>query len=126
MWNVQFGSVKMSVKEKDLVLVKKDSNAALQAQVSYDIDSSTSAERPVFELRLIGMRAEEAVEALEHQIDLCALSNFPSFSVIHGKGYGILQQAVHDYLSHCPVVQSFEFAPPDDGGSGKTYVTLRQ
>ena len=71
------------------------------------------------------MRAEEAVRALEHQIDLCTLQNFPHFSVIHGKGDGILQQAVRDYLSHCPSVQSFDFAPPEDGGTGKTYVTLK-
>ncbi len=122
-WNVQFGSIKMSVKEKDLVLVKK--NGVTAASVSYDLDTSSGDERPVFELRLLGMRAEEALAALEHQIDLCALSNFPHFSVIHGKGNGILQQSVHDYLSHCPVVQSFEFASPEDGGTGKTYVTLK-
>ena len=122
-WNVQFGSIKMTMKEKDLVLVRKNSMTA--ASVSYDLDTSSRDERPVFELRLLGMRAEEALDALEHQIDLCALSNFPHFSVIHGKGNGILQQSVHDYLSHCPVVQSFEFASPEDGGTGKTYVTLK-
>ena len=124
-WNVQFGSIKMSIKEKDLELVKKSNSVSQTVSVSYDLDTSSTGERPVFELRLLGMRAEEAIAALEHQIDLCALSNFASFSVIHGKGYGVLQQAVHDYLSNCPLVQSFEFAHPDDGGSGKTYVTLK-
>lgn len=123
-WNVQFGSIKMSMKEKDLVLVRKTDPVGFPS-VSYDFDSATEGERPVFELRLLGMRAEEAVSALEHQIDLCALTNFPHFSVIHGKGNGILQQSVHDYLSHCPVVQTFEFASPEDGGTGKTYVTLK-
>ncbi len=123
-WNVQFGSIKMTMKEKDLVLVRK--NSMTRASVSYDIETGSNNEHPVFELRLLGMRAEEAVETLEHQIDLCALANFPHFSVIHGKGNGILQQSVHDYLSHCPVVQSFEFASPEDGGTGKTYVTLKE
>ena len=123
-WNVQFGSVKMTVKEKDLKLVRSSQTQATP-DVSYDLQSSTKDERPVFELRLLGMRAEEALHALEHQIDLCTLQNFPHFSVIHGKGDGILQQTVRDYLSHCPVVQSFEFAPPEDGGTGKTYVTLK-
>ena len=124
LWNVQFGSIKMSMKEKDLELVR-GKKAPVAASVSYDLDTSGYSERPAFELRLLGMRAEEAVAALEHQIDLCALSNFTHFSVIHGKGSGILQQSVHDYLSHCPIVQSFEFAPAEDGGSGKTYVTLK-
>ena len=122
-WNVQFGSVKMTVKEKDLKLVRSSSKQ-LAPDVSYDLQSSTKEERPLFELRLLGMRSEEAIHALEHQIDLCTLHNFPQFSVIHGKGDGILQQAVRDYLSHSPSVQSFTFAPPEDGGTGKTYVTL--
>ena len=122
-WNVQFGSVKMTVKEKDLKLVRSSSKQ-LAPDVSYDLQASTKEERPLFELRLLGMRSEEAIHALEHQIDLCTLQNFPHFSVIHGKGDGILQQAVRDYLSHSPSVQSFNFAPPEDGGTGKTYVTL--
>lgn len=122
-WNVQFGSVKMTVKEKDLKLVRSSSKQ-LAPDVSYDLQSSTKEERPLFELRLLGMRSEEAIHALEHQIDLCTLHNFPQFSVIHGKGDGILQQAVRDYLSHSPSVQSFTFAPPEDGGTGKTYVML--
>ena len=128
-WNVQFGSIKMTMKEKDLKLVRSSTQNTTPT-VSYDFEtdsqSSSMHERPVFELRLLGMRVEEAIHALEHQIDLCALSNFGHFSIIHGKGEGILQQAVRDYLSHCPVIQSFTFAPPEDGGTGKTYVTLKE
>ena len=124
LWQVQFGSVKMNVKEKDLKLVRGSSARSSKPDVSYDLESSTSEERPVFELKLLGMRSDEAIHALEHQIDLCTLNNFLHFSVIHGKGDGILQQAVRDYLSHCILVKSFEFAPPEDGGTGKTYVSL--
>lgn len=124
LWQVQFGSVKMNVKEKDLKLVRGSSAKSSKPDVSYDLESSTSEERPVFELKLLGMRSDEAIHALEHQIDLCTLNNFLHFSVIHGKGDGILQQAVRDYLSHCILVKSFEFAPPEDGGTGKTYVSL--
>ena len=127
LWNVQFGSIKMAVKEKDLKLVAARGEADMQASVSYDFEANSQTdERPVFELRLLGMRADQAITALEHQIDLCAINNFPHFSVIHGKGNGILQQSVHDYLSHCPIVKDFEFAPPEDGGTGKTYVNLME
>lgn len=124
-WSVQFGSVKMNIKEKDLRLVRKSSDNSYKPDISYDLSDSKSLERPVFELRLLGMRAEEAIHELEHQLDLCAINNFPHFSIIHGKGDGILQQAVKDYLSNNPIVQSFEFAPAEDGGAGKTYVTLK-
>ena len=121
----------MQMKEKDLKLISgsQDARSAqLKADVSIELagDSSNGFyERPVFELRLLGMRAEEAVHALEHQIDLCVLHNFPHFSVIHGKGDGVLMQAVSDYLSHSPVVAEFTKAPAEDGGAGKTYVTLK-
>lgn len=133
-WQVQFGSVKMEAKEKDLKLsAKQDLN--LTPDVSLDISSPVlvngnyiyekEKERPAYELRLLGMYSDEAVRALEHQIDLCVLNNLMHFSVIHGKGDGVLQQAVRDYLSHSPFVADFEYAPAEDGGAGKTYVTLK-
>ena len=131
LWQVQFGSIKMQMKEKDLRLIQgadMENQLPLKADVSIELADSNSNgiyERPVFELRLLGMRADEAVHALERQIDLCVLHNFPHFSVIHGKGDGILMQAVSDYLSHCPVVAEFSKAPAEDGGAGKTYVTLK-
>ncbi len=131
LWQVQFGSIKMQMKEKDLRLIQgadTENQLPLKADVSIELADSNSNgiyERPVFELRLLGMRADEAVHALERQIDLCVLHNFPHFSVIHGKGDGVLMQAVSDYLSHCPVVAEFSKAPAEDGGAGKTYVTLK-
>ena len=132
-WQVQFGSVKMMMKQKDLKLSDQQERT-LKPSVSIDINSKEvngniiiekDIPRPVFELRLLGMRSEEALRALERQIDLCLLNNFMHFSVIHGKGDGILQQVVQNYLSHSSVVASFEFAPAEDGGAGKTYVTLK-
>ena len=81
-------------------------------------------ERPAYELRLLGMRADEAVKALERQIDLCVLNGLDHFSVIHGKGTGALKEAVQKYLKAAPAVQDFSFAPAEDGGEGKTYVKL--
>lgn len=129
-WFVQFGSLKMIIKEKDLVLVQKKSTSFVPS-VSVDFDISSDAvvsktnERPVFELRLLGLYSDDAVKALEHQIDLCVIHNFPQFSVIHGKGNGVLQQVVQDYLSNCPSVKEFNYAPAEDGGAGKTYVVLK-
>lgn len=124
-WQVQFGSVKMVIKEKNLVLVRAKKTETAVQKVSYSLETEGETERPVFELRLLGMRGEEAVRALEKQIDLAALNNLQHFSVIHGKGDGVLMQLVRDYLSHSPLVSDFETAPAEDGGAGKTYVTLK-
>ena len=74
---------------------------------------------------VISLRSDSHAHFAKEQIDLAALNNFPHFSVIHGKGDGILQQLVKDYLSHSPMVKEFSFAPAEDGGAGKTYVTLK-
>lgn len=124
LWVVQFGSVRMTAKEKDIRLVKPSGEKT--SSVTVIVEKAESAnEYPQFELRLLGMYADEAIRALEHQLDLCTIHNFPRFSIVHGKGNGVLQQAVHDYLSHYHGVKEFSFAPPEDGGFGKTYVVLR-
>jgi len=133
-WLVQLGSLRMSIKEKDLMLVGQPANAQTQkADFTVELASEGSSENaiftkedtsPKFELRLLGMYAEEAIKALQRQLDLCTLQNFKNFSVIHGKGNGILQQAVQDFLSHYPGVKNFYYARPEDGGFGKTYVEM--
>ena len=122
LWTVQLGSIRMSVKQKDMELIAPTRNAV--ADYTVELNKEEGNGSPVFELRLLGMREEEALHALQKQLDLCAMTNFKSFSVIHGKGNGILQQAVQDYLSNYPGVKSFYYARPEDGGFGKTYVEL--
>ncbi|MCR4823155.1 MAG: Smr/MutS family protein [Treponema sp.] len=121
-WLVQLGSIRMSIKEKDLQLIAPAKSSLADYTVELNRDEGSSS--PVFELRLLGMREEEAIRALQKQLDLCAMTNFKSFSVIHGKGNGILQQAVQDYLSNYPGVRNFYYARPEDGGFGKTYVEM--
>lgn len=139
MWSVQFGTLKMTVKEKDMTPVAKPKDE-YKPSISIDLAapetvkanfsdfapslSGIPTDHPVFELRLLGMRVEEAMKVLERQLDLCAMQNFHEFSIIHGKGTGALQQAVIDYLSNYPGIQEFKFALPEDGGSGKTYVKM--
>lgn len=123
-WSVQFGSIKMNVPQKDLIL-KEQKNFMQKADFVFENSNVfSSEEKPKFELRLLGMRCEEAIKSLERQLDLCAIHNFKNFSIIHGKGNGVLQQAVQDYLSNYPGVKNFHFAVAEDGGSGKTYVEL--
>ena len=121
-WTVQLGSIRMSIKQKDMELIAPSNLSVADYTVELNKDNGNGS--PAFELRLLGMREEEAVLALQKQLDLCAMTNFKSFSVIHGKGNGILQQAVQDYLSNYPGVKSFYYARPEDGGFGKTYVEL--
>ena len=125
-WQVQFQSLKMNLSENELILLPPENvEKSASYSVEYSSDSSFMDEKPCFELRLLGLRENEALKSLEKQLDLCAIHNLKNFSVIHGKGNGILQAAVQHYLSLSPLVKEFSFAPPEDGGSGKTYVSLK-
>lgn len=145
-WLVQVGSLKLTMKEKDLRLLQplerspagmveyslvesRDSGSGETKNLFPEVQDrsfiqDSTRERPALELRLLGMRSEEAIKALERQLDLATMQGLHNFSVIHGKGNGVLQQAVHDYLSHYPGVRDFHFARPEEGGTGKTYVVL--
>jgi DNA mismatch repair protein MutS2 len=71
------------------------------------------------------MRLEEALETLRRQIDAAVLSGLKEFSVVHGKGDGILQKGVHEYLKNDPAIGDYYFSRPELGGFGRTEVILR-
>lgn len=123
-WVVQFGSMKMSVNETQIIPAPQEGKPRTASIVVETVKDEKTDDKPKFELRLLGMRYEEAIKALERQLDLCTIHNFKNFSIIHGKGSGILQQGVQNFLSHYPGIKSFHFASPEDGGTGKTYVEL--
>jgi len=120
-WVVKIGSLKMTLSEKELTPAAPVKNAG-SASWAAEYGASGGA---VFELKLLGLRLEEATEALRRQIEAAALCNLKTFSVIHGKGTGILQKGIHDYLKNDPAVADFYFSRPEFGGSGRTEVVLK-
>ncbi len=123
-WIVQVGALKLTKKAELLRAAPKEK---LTASVSVESVTNASGEtiKPSYELRLLGMNLEQALKELEQQIDRATIQGLHDFSVIHGKGHGILQKGVHNYLKNCPVVAEFAFAHPDAGGAGKTFVKLK-
>jgi DNA mismatch repair protein MutS2 len=92
-------------------------------RVSYS--SAEPMDPPTLELHIRGMRLEEAMKLVEKQLDSALLHGLGEFSIVHGKGEGILRTAVHDYLRSIPAVQGFRFSLPEEGGFGRTIVTLK-
>jgi len=84
-----------------------------------------SVEPPAMELHIRGMRLEEAMKLVEKQLDSALLHGLREFAIVHGKGEGILRTAVHQYLRSLPAVEGFRFSDPEEGGYGKTIVTLK-
>jgi DNA mismatch repair protein MutS2 len=122
-WIVEIGSLRMTFPEDELTPVKPAHKPLKPAMVITDLAPQTEA---ALEINLLGMRLEEAIDALRRQLDAAALSGLAGFAVVHGKGNGILRQGVHDYLSRDPHVASFHFSRPEMGGAGRTEVELKQ
>lgn len=76
-------------------------------------------------INLIGKYADEAIYELEKYMSEAVYSGLQSFTVIHGRGAGILRKAVANFLSRSPFVADFRSGEPNKGGDGTTVVTLK-
>ena len=126
-WIVEIGSVRMSFSEKELFPVNTSTakNSSGAKTVGWAAELAQAEVCPKLEISLRGMRLEEALEALRRQIDAAVLAGLREFSVVHGKGDGILQKGVQDYLRGDPAVADYYFSRPEHGGFGRTEVVLK-
>ncbi|MCL2211620.1 MAG: endonuclease MutS2 [Treponema sp.] len=127
-WIVEIGSLKMSIPESELIPVP-EKPAARSAKKSASFTSWAAEygakDDVVYELKIRGMRFEEAMNLVQRQVEGAILSGLKNFAIIHGKGHGILQKGVHDYLRSHPAVADYYFARPEMGGFGRTEVVLK-
>jgi len=77
---------------------------------------------PILDIR--GMRREEALMELEKFINAALLKNFPMLKIIHGKGNGILREAIRLSLRSYSFVKSIENEKDEHGGDGATIFYL--
>jgi DNA mismatch repair protein MutS2 len=122
-WIVEIGSLKISFPERELTPAAP-SRPPSKAFISTVDFADTPAVRS--EINLCGMRLEEALKTLRRQADMAVLQGLNTFSVVHGKGDGILQKGVHQWLKQEPTVADYYFASPETGGFGRTEVILKE
>lgn len=124
-WLVETGSLRLTVAGKDLIPAKEDGRIL----PAYDLElapADTGAQfKAVFELDVRGFRLQEALDAVERQVDAAGLQGLQLFSIIHGTGEGILGRGIHEWLKRSPVIDDYHFARPEEGGYGKTIVRLK-
>jgi DNA mismatch repair protein MutS2 len=78
---------------------------------------------PTLDLR--GHRAEEALDMLHRFLDEAILLSEKEVRILHGKGYGILMQVIHQELKSMREVRTFHPEKIELGGVGVTIVQLR-
>jgi DNA mismatch repair protein MutS2 len=122
-WIVETETLRLSLLPGEL---RPASDAPLVSPlVSVSYAPASPIDPPVLELHIRGMRLDEAMRLVEKQIDAALIHGLREFSIVHGKGEGILRTAVHEYLRGLNAVADFRFSGPEEGGFGKTNVTLK-
>ena len=76
------------------------------------------------ELDLRGQVTEEALHHLDQYLDQAFLARLPWVHIIHGKGSGVLRQAVRQELRSHPLITSFRPGQEGEGGEGVTVAKL--
>lgn len=117
---VAIGSMKFTFKETELSVPRRP-----KAEKNYSYDFAGSSPRPKLNLDLRGYRLVDALDAIDDEIEACSVHGMTGFSIVHGYGDGILSTGIHKHLSMNANVGEYHFAHPDDGGQGKTYVSLK-
>jgi DNA mismatch repair protein MutS2 len=79
---------------------------------------------PARELKIIGLRVEEAIPLVDKAIDEAFLAGLRELEVIHGAGTGRLRKAVRDHLREHTLVKTFSPGGPGRGGDGVTVVEI--
>ena len=132
MVEVASGIIKSRVDIKNLRLLDKkkkssDSNKRRTPKGRFSGSSYTSKADVKVEtsVDLRGMASDEAILTLDRFIDLQMLSGIREFTVIHGKGTGVLRRAVKQYLNKHPQVAEHRLGTFGEGEDGVTIVRLK-
>lgn len=128
MVTVQCGILNSVVPLSDLIIVGEKDEPKVKSKKSYSGgggNSFSKASNISAELKLIGMRADDAISALEKYLDDAYLSRLSTVRIVHGKGTGALRQAVHDVLRRTKYVKKYKLAEYGEGDAGVTIVTFK-
>jgi DNA mismatch repair protein MutS2 len=92
--------------------------------VSVDINQRKLNFRDHIDVR--GMRASEALTAVEDLVDDALMVGVSGVTILHGKGTGALKEEIRRYLRTVPDVEKISDDHADRGGAGITIVTFKR
>ncbi len=115
---IDVDGMKLRVPKSQLRVVPMQKPKAKKRVVSVAVNKPQNSK---ISLKLLGMRADEAIEEVQNFISDALIHGFNEVEIIHGTGGGVLVKVVSDLLKKHPKVKSFERVK---GNSGATIVKL--
>lgn len=122
--SVQSGAARTRVKQDRLRLIESTKKQESSVTLRTKTESRASMEINT-RCDIRGYNSEEGIMELDRFLDSVVMSGVKEFTVIHGKGTGVLRSAVAAHLRHHPQVKSFRVGTFGEGENGVTVVTLK-
>jgi DNA mismatch repair protein MutS2 len=120
---IETGNMKMTVALSDLKPSSKPIVLNPFAGIKTNISTGKSKFDSTIDIR--GYSKAEALDSLQEFFDNALLANATLLKVLHGKGNGILRNAVKQIASEYDDVEELWHPPLDQGGDGITFVKLK-
>jgi len=120
---VAVGKLKVKVKLSDLSdapIQREEKSASKKETIGVEIPIAV----PRWEVKIIGLRVDEAITVVEKAINDAFLGGLSGVNIIHGRGTGRLKMAVREHLSRHALVKTFRNAEFSAGGDAVTVVEL--
>jgi len=122
---IRVGIMTVKVNISNLSLDKSEEETKITAK-KYSMNvKARKAQNISPEVDLRGLMVEEAIEKTDKYLDDAYLAGISPVTVIHGKGTGVLRNAVQEFLRKNPHVKSFRIGQYGEGETGVTIVELK-
>ena len=125
---VMVGILRTKTNVSNLRLEEENKNAAPPKKVKGTVTKSVQSNatrKASMELDIRGMTADEGIMEVDGFIDSCLLSGLKFITIIHGKGTGVLREAVQRFLKQNKYVKSYRPGVYGEGEAGVTVVELK-
>lgn len=119
---VEAGIMKINVKLKDL-RKSEGSSKPKEKKKKREVNLNLRSVESSIDLR--GLDAEEACYRVDKYLDEAYMGNLGEVTIVHGKGTGVLRQAINTMLKKHTHVKSYRLGAYGEGGDGVTIVELK-
>ena len=124
-YQLQAGILKMSAKADEIYLLEYENPYKEKGARPKHSGREMKLAAMNHEVDLRGMDSVEAISVLENYMDEAMRSNLNTVRIIHGKGTGILRNAVHQYLRKNKYVKQFRLGVYGEGEDGVTIAEFK-
>lgn len=123
-YQLQAGILKLTAKPEDVYLLEQENPYQVKARPAHSGREMKMDATPM-EVDLRGMDAVEAVCTLSLYLDNAMRSGMKNVRIIHGKGMGVLRNAVHQELKKNKYIKSYRLGVYGEGEDGVTIAEFR-